>query len=208
MTIEGEAPAIAAGRRRLPFDAFVGAIWRIALRRGDGEDVFARADVRLSDFVLPLLIVLAIGLTYEIASDREMRAAMNVSTAVSLKVLGLVGGGLLLRALVGLFVTYLIAAPMVTPERLWPGLLGYQWTQAALVMPWTILARLMLHSHGPEALVLLLSGCMLLGIFACAVRVIRTAFGLSGWGAAIVIALAGSIVSYGVDLLLGMLLFG
>jgi hypothetical protein len=49
---------------------------------------------------------------------------------------------------------------------------------------------------------------MLLGIFICAARVIRAAFGFSGWGAAIVIALAGSIVSYGVDLLLGMLLFG
>jgi hypothetical protein len=208
MTIEGEAPAIAAGRRRLPSDVLVGAVWRIAFRRSDGEDVFARADVRLSDFVLPLLIVLAIGLTYEIAGDREMRAAMNLSTAVSLKVLGLVGGGLLLRALVGLFVTYLIAAPMVTPERLWPGLLGYQWTQAALVVPWSILARVTVHSHGPEMLVLLLSGCMLLGIFVCSVRVIRAAFGFSGWGAAIVIALAGSIVSYGVDLLLGMLLFG
>jgi hypothetical protein len=203
-----EAPAIdSTPARRLAFDEVIGAIYRLAFRRPGDHDIFGNAQVRWTDFVAPVLVILVIGLTYDIGSDRELRAAMNINLTMSIKVLGIMLGGLMLRTAIGLFVTFLITAPNVAPARVGAGMLAYAWTQAVLIVPWMILARTTLDPHGPVALEIALVVGMLFGIVFCSARVMQVAFAFSGLGMGVLIVLAGNFVSDLADRLLWAIIF-
>lgn len=199
---EPEAPV----RHRLAFDTVIGAVYRIAFGRPGDHDVFRGATVRWTDFILPIVALVAFNLAYEIGRDPQLRVAMNASLQASLIVLGILTGGLLLRVTVALGVTWGIGGGLSTPDRVGPGLLAFQWAQAALITPWVILGRLLIGTHGPEWLVLLFGAGILIAMIGGVARVMRVAFGLPTLGQAIFVALAGPSVSYIVDRLVGMII--
>jgi hypothetical protein len=209
MSIEQTGPAggeATAAPVRLPFDDVIGAIYRIALGRPGDHDIFRGALVRWTDFIAPIVLSIAINLTYEIARDAPLRAAMNASFKASLIVFGILIGGLLLRVTVALTVTRGIGGGLSTPDRVGPGLLAFQWAQAVWVTPWVILGRLLIGTHGPEWLVLLLGAGIVVAMVGGVARVMRVAFALPTLGQALFVALAGPILSYIVDRLLGMII--
>jgi hypothetical protein len=108
--------------------------------------------------------------------------------------------------MVALTVTWGFGGGFGTPDRVGPGLLAYLWMQAALIAPWIIPGRLLIATHGPEWLVLVLGFGMVLTMFIAAGRVMRVVFGLSSLGLGIFVAIAGSAVSYAVDRLFGMII--
>lgn len=199
---ESGAPA-----RRAPlFDEVIGAVYRIAFGRPGDHDMFRTIIVRWSDFVMPIVVVVAVNLAYELIRDPQLRVAMNASFQASLIVLGILVGGLLLRTAVALAVTWGVGGGLSTPDRVGPGLLAFQWAQAALITPWVILGRLLVGTHGPEWLVLLLGAGILVAMIGGVARVMRVAFGLPSLGQGFFVALAGPLVSYIVDRLVFMII--
>ena len=193
--------AAAAPAYRLAFDSVIGAIFRIAFGRPGDHDVFRNASVRVIDFVGPVVVLVVINVAYELSTDPLVQRAMSASSNVGAKVLGLLAGGVLLRALVNLAVTYGLAKGAVAPDRVGPGMLAYAWMHAALVGPWTLLGKSVVSGGGPEWLILLLGGGILLFLVVGASRIMSIAFGVSvGFGAAF--AWAGSVVSFLVDQLI------
>jgi hypothetical protein len=89
---------------------------------------------------------------------------------------------------------------MAAPERIAGGLVGFLWTQAALVAPVIALLRAGLDSHDPWWSLAMTGLAALAVAILFPAKVMRVAFGLSNMGAAIAIALTGSVVSYLVDL--------
>jgi hypothetical protein len=206
MTADQSSAAPSDEAARVPaFDAAIGAVYRIALGRPGAGDVFERAAVRWTDLILPVIVAVAIGVGSEIASDAQVRHAMNLSLAASVKMLSLLAGGILLRSVVALGATWVIGNMASTRERIWPGLLAYQWTQAAFVMPLVILARNVVDPHGSTLAIVLGIG-LAIAIVGGSTRVMHAVFKV-GYGAAIALALGGNVVSYLTDQLLFGIIF-
>jgi len=198
---EAEGPGPMA--KRLAFAAVIGAVYRIAFARHDGGDgdIFAGAAVRWTDFIAPILVVLAINAACEIFSDAELRSLMQLSLDGSVALPGLLLAEIGLRVAVGLGVTLALADNFAPVDRIGPGLLAYQWMQAALLAPWTVLARLATGQH-PIWLEVAFALGMALAMIFCAARVMRAAFALPGLALGICIAWCGSIASFAVDRLI------
>lgn len=203
--VETTAGATAAPRR-LVFDEVIAAIYRIARGRAGSHDIFYGTSVRWTDFIAPIVLVVAVNLAYELTTDAPLRAAMNASFKASVIVLGIIVGALLLRVAVALTVTWGIGGGLSTPDRVGPGLLAFQWAQAVWVTPLVILGRFLIAAHGPEWLTLLLGAGIVVAMVGGVARVMRVAFALPTLGQALFVALAGPILSYIVDRLLGMII--
>jgi hypothetical protein len=184
--------------------AVIGAIYRIVFNRPGDNDVFRAATVRWTDFILPVAVFVVLNLTYEIGSDRDLRSAVHASPRSAVIVIGLIGAAILLRAVIGLAVTWVLAKGLASPGRVGPGLLAYMWTQAALISPWVIVLRGGVSGHDPMWMIVLFGFVPALFLFYCAGRVMRVAFALPGLGLGILFALLGSAVSYFVDSLFAL----
>ena len=196
-----QGAAAAAPSHRLAFDAVIGAIYRIAFNRPGDHDIFRNAIVRATDFIGPVVVLAVIHVAYELSTDPLVQRAMSASSNGGARVLGLLVGDVLLRATINLAVTYGLAKGAVAPDRVGPGMLAYAWMHAALVGPWTLLGKSVVSGGGPEWLILLLGGGILLFLVVGASRIMSIAFGVSvGFGAAF--AWTGSVVSFLVDQLI------
>ncbi len=182
----------------------IGAIYRIAFNRPGDNDVFRAAAARWFDFILPIAVFVVVNLTYEIGSDRDLSSAVHASPRSAGIVIGLIGAAIMLRAVIGLAVTWVLAKGLAAPGRVGPGLLAYIWTQAALISPWVIVLRGGVTGHDPMWMIVLFGFVPALFLFYCASRVMRVAFALPGLGLGILFALLGSAVSYAVDSLFAL----
>jgi len=183
------------------FDDYIGAIYRIALGRPGDHDVFRDAIVRGSDFIAPVLILLALHIGHSLAAAPAARRAMEISTRNAAIILSVLAAGVLLRLAVTVAVTWGLGKMLATPERVLPGLIGYVWTQAALIAPGILLIRLGLTPHAPWwSIALDVAATFAIAVWFPA-KVMRVAFGLPGIRSAILITLTGSVVSYLVDYL-------
>jgi hypothetical protein len=182
----------------------IGAIYRIAFNRPGDNDVFRAAAVRWNDFIAPIASFVVINLTYEIANDRDLRHALEGGPRAVVIVVGLIGAAILLRAVIGLAVTWGLAKGMAAPGRIGPGLLAYAWTQAALISPWVIVLRNGVSGHDPLWMIVLFGFVPALFLLTCASRVMRVAFALPGVGFGLLFVLLGSAVSYAVDSLFSL----
>lgn len=203
MTSEPAAQAAPEGaiRLRRKFDDYIGAVYRIAFSRPGDHDVFRDAIVRWTDFIAPVLLLLALHIGHSLAAAPTVRRAMDVSLRNTVIILAVLSAGVLLRLTVTLGVTWGLGKMLAAPERVASGLIGYVWTQAALIAPGILLIRLGLHPHAPWwSLALDAIAAFFVAIWFPA-KVMRVAFGLPGMGSAILITLAGSVVSYLVDYL-------
>jgi len=186
---------------RLAFDSVIGAIFRIAFGRPGDHDIFRNASVRWIDFIGPVVVLVVINVAYELSTDPQLQRAMNLNFNTGAMLLGLLIGGVLLRAVINLAVTYGLAKGAVAPDRVGPGMLVYAWMHAVLVGPWTLLGKSVVSGGGPEWLILLLGGGILLFLVVGTSRIMSIAFGVSvGFGAAF--AWTGSVVSFVVDRLI------
>jgi hypothetical protein len=186
---------------RLAFDAVIGAIFRIAFDRPGDHDIFRNASARAIDFIGPVVVLVVINVAYELSTDPLVQRAMGAGSNLGAKVLGLLIGGILLRAVINLAVTSGLAKGAVAPERVGPGKLAYAWMHAVLVGPWTLLGKSVVSGGSPEWLILLLGGGILLFLVVSTSRIMSIAFGVSvGFGAAF--AWTGSVVSFLVDQLI------
>jgi len=197
----GPSGASPAPAYPLAFDEVIGAVFRIAFGRPGDHDVFRNTSVRATDFIGPVVVLVVINVAYELSTDAQLQRAMGLNFNTGAMLLGLLVGGILLRAVINLAVTYGLAKGAVAPDRVGPGLLAYAWMHAVLVGPWTLLGKSVVSGGGPEWLILLLGGGLLLFLVVGTSRIMSIAFGVSaGFGAAF--AWTGSVVSFAVDQLL------
>jgi hypothetical protein len=105
--------------------------------------------VRWTDFIAPVLLLLALHIEQSLAAAPAVRRAMDVSLRNTLIILAALGAGVLLRLAVTLAVTWGLGKMLAAPERVLPGLIGYVWAQAVLIAPGILLIRLGLSPYEP-----------------------------------------------------------
>lgn len=191
-----------AVRLRRTVGDYIVSIYKIAFGRPGDHDVFRNAEVRWTDFILPLVLFVVIQVGYAIGTSAEARHLVSINARATAIVLAIVTFGTAMRFIVAGAVTWGLARLVAAPERVLPGLVGYLWTIAALVAPGIMIVRFGVSAHEPWwALVMHGVAAVAVAIFF-PMRIMKVAFALPGMGTAFLLAVAGSIVSFVVDFLL------
>ena len=174
----------------------VAAIYRIVFRGPGGNDVFANAAIRWTDFIAPVVVFLVLHVIYETATDVDIRHALSAGGRAAMIIFPILGGGILFSLFVAMAVTWGLARVFALPGRVGPGLLGYLWMEAALISPWAMIVRAGISGYDPLWFIMLGGFFPMLALLFGASRVMSVAFGLSHLGFGFLFAVAGSVVAY------------
>jgi hypothetical protein len=161
----------------------IGAVYGIALGQAGDEDAFG-ASVRWHGFLLPILILIALGELQTLVSDDVPFDWHQLPFWIDVLVLGLVAIGFLIILAVETGIVALLGRLMGEQGRVARGALAYLWVEAVLVQPVISVVRFMAGPHTPTILVILLAVVAIAAIIAAG-RVVRSGFQLGGTGAGV-----------------------